>query len=61
MHTRTINLPVGAAFDIYAEEIPHKTTIYGHSRTMIFSARRATSTSGVRATAALLAAGLEAP
>jgi hypothetical protein len=36
MHTRTVNLPAGAIFDIYVEEIPHKTTIYEHPRTMIF-------------------------
>ena len=26
MHTRTINFPSGRMFDIYVEEIPHKTT-----------------------------------
>jgi hypothetical protein len=36
MHTRTVNLPVGKRFDIYIEEIPHKTTVYEHPRTMIF-------------------------
>jgi hypothetical protein len=36
MHTRTVNLPAGAVFDIYVEEIPHKATIYEHPRTMIF-------------------------
>jgi hypothetical protein len=36
MHTQTVNLPAGAAFDIYVEEIPHKTTVYEHPRTMIF-------------------------
>jgi hypothetical protein len=36
MHTKTIDLPAGAAFDIYVEEIPHKTTVYEHPRTMIF-------------------------
>jgi hypothetical protein len=36
MHTQTVNLPAGASFDIYVEEIPHKTTVYEHPRTMIF-------------------------
>jgi hypothetical protein len=36
MHTRTVNLPAGAIFDIYVEEVPHKATIYEHPRTMIF-------------------------
>jgi hypothetical protein len=36
MHTKTVNLPAGTIFDIYVEEIPHKTTIYEHPRTMIF-------------------------
>jgi hypothetical protein len=36
MHTRTVNLPPGSIFDIYVEEIPHKTTVYEHPRTMIF-------------------------
>jgi len=36
MHTQTINLPGNAIFDIYVEEIPHKTTVYEHPRTMIF-------------------------
>jgi hypothetical protein len=35
MHTKTINLPTGRMFDIYIEEIPHKTTVYEHPRTMI--------------------------
>ncbi len=35
MHTKTINLPAGRMFDIYVEEIPHKTTVYEHPRTMI--------------------------
>lgn len=35
MHTKTINLPAGRMFDIYIEEIPHKTTVYEHPRTMI--------------------------
>jgi hypothetical protein len=38
MHTQTVNLPTGACFDIYVEEIPHKTTVYEHPRTMIFFA-----------------------
>jgi len=36
MHTKTVNLPVGGIFDIYVEEVPHKTTVYEHPRTMIF-------------------------
>jgi hypothetical protein len=36
MHTKTVNLPTGAIFDVYVEEIPHKTTVYEHPRTMIF-------------------------
>ena len=36
MHTKTVNLPAGMLFNIYIEEIPHKTTVYEHPRTMIF-------------------------
>jgi hypothetical protein len=36
MHTQTVNLPAGSLFSIYVEEIPHKTTVYEHPRTMIF-------------------------
>ena len=36
MHTRTINLPEGRVFNIYVENVPHKTTVYEHPRTMIF-------------------------
>jgi len=35
MHTKTVNLPQGSLFDIYVENIPHKTTVYEHPRTMI--------------------------
>lgn len=35
MHTETVNLPAGKLFNIYVEEIAHKTTIYEHPRTMI--------------------------
>ena len=35
MHTETVNLPVGKLFNIYVEEINHKTTVYEHPRTMI--------------------------
>ncbi len=38
MHTKTVNLPSGSIFDIYIENIPHKTTVYEHPRTMIFFA-----------------------
>ena len=36
MHTKTVNLPGGTLFDIYIENIPHKTTVYEHPRTMVF-------------------------
>jgi hypothetical protein len=36
MHTQAVHLPAGSIFDIYVEEIPHKTTVYEHPRTMIF-------------------------
>ena len=36
MHTKTVNLPAGAAFDVYVEDVPHKVTVYEHPRTMIF-------------------------
>jgi len=36
MHTKTVNLPSGRVFNVYIEEIPHKTTVYEHPRTMIF-------------------------
>lgn len=36
MHTRTVNFLSGRMFDIYVEDIPHKTTVYEHPRTMIF-------------------------
>jgi hypothetical protein len=36
MHTRTVNLPGDVLFNIYIEDIPHKTTVYEHPRTMIF-------------------------
>jgi hypothetical protein len=36
MHTKTVNLPGGRIFNVYIEEIPHKTTVYEHPRTMIF-------------------------
>ena len=35
MHTQTVNLPAGRMFDVYIEEVPHKTTVYEHPRTMI--------------------------
>ena len=38
MHLQTVNLPAGKMFNIYIEEIPHKTTVYEHPRTMIFFA-----------------------
>ena len=36
MHMKTVNLPAGAIFDVYVEEIPHKATVYEYPRTMIF-------------------------
>jgi hypothetical protein len=36
MHSKTVNLPGDAIFDIYVEEITHKSTVYEHPRTMIF-------------------------
>ena len=36
MHTKTVNLPSGRIFNVYIEQIPHKTTVYEHPRTMIF-------------------------
>jgi hypothetical protein len=36
MHTQTVELPGGSLLDIYIENIPHKTTVYEHPRTMIF-------------------------
>lgn len=36
MHTQTVNFPSGRMFEIYVEEIPHKTTVYEHPRTIIF-------------------------
>ena len=36
MHTKTVNLPAGAGFDVYVEEVPHKATVYEHPRTMVF-------------------------
>jgi hypothetical protein len=39
MHTKTVNLPSGRIFNVYIEEIPHKTTVYEHPRTMIFFSR----------------------
>ena len=36
MHTETVNLPAGKLFNIYVEEIAHKSTVYEHPRTMIY-------------------------
>lgn len=36
IHTKTVHLPADTLFDIYVEEIPHKTTVYEHPRTMIY-------------------------
>ncbi len=36
MHTKTVNLDEGRVFDVYVEEVPHKSTVYEHPRTMIY-------------------------
>lgn len=36
IHTKTVHLPADTLFDIFVEEIPHKTTVYEHLRTMIY-------------------------
>ena len=36
IHTKTVHLPADTLFDVFVEEIPHKTTIYEHPRTMIY-------------------------
>jgi hypothetical protein len=36
MHSKTINLPEGTLFDVFVEEIPHKTTIYEYPRTLVY-------------------------
>ena len=36
MHTKTIALPPDTLFDIFVEEIPHKTTVYEHPRMMVY-------------------------
>lgn len=38
MHTKNIDLPADTLFDIFIEEIPHKSTVYEHPRMMIFLA-----------------------
>jgi hypothetical protein len=36
MHTKKIDLPSDDLFDVFIEEIPHKTTVYEHPRIMVF-------------------------
>lgn len=36
MHTKKIDLPSDALFDIFVEEIPHKSTVYEYPRTLIY-------------------------
>ena len=36
MHTKKIELPSDTLFDIFVEEIPHKSTIYEYPRTLIY-------------------------
>lgn len=36
MHTKTISLPEGTPFDVFVEEIPHKTTIFEYPRTLVY-------------------------
>ena len=38
MHTKSVDLPADIPFDIFVEEIPHKTTIYVYPRIMIYFA-----------------------
>jgi len=36
MHTKKVDLPSDALFDIFVEEIPHKSTVYEYPRTLIY-------------------------
>ncbi len=36
MHTKKIDLPSDTLFDIFVEEIPHKSTVYEYPRTLIY-------------------------
>jgi len=36
MHSKKIDLPSGSLFDIFIEEIPHKTTVLEHPKTIIY-------------------------
>lgn len=36
MHTKKIDLPSDALFDIFVEEIPHKSTVYEYPRALIY-------------------------
>ena len=36
MHTKTVDLSDGMMFNVYIEEIPHKSTVYERPRTTIF-------------------------
>jgi hypothetical protein len=36
MHTKKIDLLSDDLFDVFIEEIPHKTTVYEHPRVMVF-------------------------
>jgi hypothetical protein len=36
MHTQKVDLPSDHLFDVFIEEIPHKTTVYEHPRIMVF-------------------------
>lgn len=42
MHSKTVDLPPDRLFEIFVEEIPHKSTIYEHPRTMIYFDRACT-------------------
>ena len=35
-HAKRIELPSGTLFDIFIEEVPHKTTVYEYPRTLIY-------------------------
>ena len=35
-HTKRIELPSGTLFDIFIEEVPHKTTVFEYPRTLVY-------------------------
>lgn len=36
MHAKKVELPSDTLFEIFVEDIPHKSTIYDHPRTLIY-------------------------